>query len=49
MVSERELVLAEMLVEVFEELDERVLVVRPRLHVKDQPSVGAIGGKADSS
>ena len=33
--------------EVFEELDERILVVGTGPHIEDEPGVGAVGGEAD--
>ncbi len=44
--DERQLVITQMLVQVFEELDERVLVVGTGSHVEDQPRIRTIGSKA---
>ena len=35
------------MMEVFEELDERILVVGTGPHIEDEPGVGAVGGEAD--
>src|SRR5450759_1892298 len=41
-----ELVPSQVVVEVFEELNERGVVVGTGAHVEDQPGIGAVGGKA---